>query len=294
MNRQRSDQTGVALALVLWMLVALSVLAAGLVSISREGAGSVDSHILSARAFHLGKGAARLAMKDRALALSSGSGVNQASQSNDVSGVYSAQYRFGEALVTASVFPAAGFLSVASSDEQQWVDFLQNAGDVSAVQATAIFSQFKDAIDENSYGSGSSGIDTSTFGGYQAAYSQEAPQGGGGSDIFYVEGLLSLEGMTRALYDRIRRSISPFRRNGSVELTSAPPEIRNAFQAPESDAVDEPAGGTRYFCVELQVKFDGGDQLTQRIWVDGTSAGAAGVRLVRIGRPAPARFISAG
>jgi hypothetical protein len=51
-----------ALALVLWMLTALSVLAAGLVAMSREGTGSIDAKITSAKAFYLGKGAARLVM----------------------------------------------------------------------------------------------------------------------------------------------------------------------------------------------------------------------------------------
>jgi hypothetical protein len=48
------------------MLTALSVLAAGLVAMSREGTGSIDSKMTSAKAFYLGKGAARLVMWDRA------------------------------------------------------------------------------------------------------------------------------------------------------------------------------------------------------------------------------------
>ena len=59
-------QSGIALALVLWMLAALSVLAAGLVAMSREGTGSIDAKMTSAKAFYLGKGAARLVMWDRA------------------------------------------------------------------------------------------------------------------------------------------------------------------------------------------------------------------------------------
>ena len=64
--RFTNSQSGMALALVLWMLTALTVLVAGLVAISREGAGSIDAKVISAKAFYIGKGAARLAMRDRA------------------------------------------------------------------------------------------------------------------------------------------------------------------------------------------------------------------------------------
>ena len=292
MSRHRFGQKGAALALVLWMLVALSVLVAGLVTVSREGAGATDINIMSAKAFHLAKGVARLVIRDRALSLRAEAAQGQAPQPHEESGVYTAQYRFDQAVVTASVFPAAAFLSVATPEAQQWIDYLGYAGNLSPEQAAHIFSQFGDAIDDNSYGGGSASVDTSTFAGYVRAYGQEASQGG--SDIFYVEGLLSLEGMTRKLYDKIHRSVSPFRQTGDIELSAAPPEIRAAFGGGEIESVDKPAGATRYFCVEVQVQFDGGDRLTQRVWVDGSGAGQTDIKLVRIGRPVPVRVAETG
>ena len=50
------SQRGVALAVVVWMLAALSVLVAALASMSREEVSAVNTKVVSAKAYYLGKG----------------------------------------------------------------------------------------------------------------------------------------------------------------------------------------------------------------------------------------------
>ena len=133
--------------------------------------------------------------------------------------------------------------------------------------------------------------DTSTFGGYARAEGR-----GGQSSVFYVESLLGVEGMTRAVYDRIRRSVAPFRGAAEPNAAVAPPELQAVFQQAgdsEIGAADAPVGSS-FFCVELLMDFNGADRVSQRIWVDSSDAAAGAVRLVRIERPVWAEDVNAG
>ena len=59
MERGRKQETGVALAIVLWLVAALSMMAAGLASLSRDEVSSAATNSLLAKSFYLGKGVAR-------------------------------------------------------------------------------------------------------------------------------------------------------------------------------------------------------------------------------------------
>jgi hypothetical protein len=109
----------------------------------------------------------------------------------------------------------------------------------------------------------------------------------------YVEQLLGVEGMNRAVYDRIRPSISPFNVGSGVDVTAAPPEIRVAFgngledqsalnSGPKSDAAAE----SGYYCVEIEVSTSPSEGFMQRIWVESRGSDAfSAVRLVRVEKP---------
>lgn len=276
------SQSGVALAVVVWMLAALSVLVASLASMSREEVGAVTGKVVSAKAFYLGKGAARLAMRDRANSLSAESQAFREDAAGDAS-PYSATYQFADARVAATVFPAAGFMSIATAESDAWVQFLSQLGGMDAGLARSVVSNLGEHF-ENSVGNGSVlAPDTSTFGGYARSYSGR----GGQSDVFYVESLLGVEGMTRAVYDLIRRSVAPFRGAAAPNAALAPPELQAVFQQDansDTGTADAPAGSS-FFCVELLMDFNGADRVSQRIWVDSSNAAIGAVRLVRIERP---------
>jgi len=285
-------QRGVALAVVVWMLAALSVLVAALASMSREEVSAVNTKVVSAKAYYLGKGVARLAMRDRALSLMAEAQAFSASGPDTNVGPYSAAYQFVDATVAATVFPAAGFMSIATAESDAWVQFLSQLGGMDAGVARSVVSKLDEHF-ESSVGNGSVlAPDTSTFGGYAQAYEGR----GGQSNVFYVESLLGVEGMTRAVYDRIRRSVAPFRGAAAPNAALAPPELQAVFQqdaSSESATADAPAGSS-FFCVELLMDFNGADRVSQRIWVDSSDAVAGAVRLVRIERPVWAEDVNAG
>ena len=281
--RFTSSQSGMALALVLWMLTALSVLVAGLVAISREGTGSIDAKVISAKAFYLGKGAARLVMRDRAHDRSGDLDSDGSDDALRPERIYTAQYEFDGASVTARVYPSTGFMLMPTEPSESWVTFLSRVGGLDSALASQIVSRFDTYFKENEVVGGGSEPDMSTFDGYRAAYTDGNL--GGGADIAYVEALLGVEGMTREAYERIRRSVAPIRGSAPPDPALSPPELKNIFQADSEATAAKQNSSTRYFCVELLMDFDGAQQVSQRIWVAGQGAMQGQARLVRVERP---------
>jgi hypothetical protein len=99
--------------------------------------------------------------------------------------------------------------------------------------------------------------------------------------------------MNRAVYDRIRSSISPFNVGSGVDAASAPPEMRAAFGdglgeesaqglGPKPDA----AAASGYYCVEIEVSTSSSEGFVQRIWVESRgSEEFSAVRLARVEQP---------
>lgn len=281
--RFTNSQSGMALALVLWMLTALTVLVAGLVAISREGTGSIDAKVISARAFYLGKGAARLVMRDRAHDRS-GDRNSDGSDGELISErIYTAQYKFADASVTARVYPSTGFMLMPTEPSESWVTFLSRVGGLDPAVASEVVSRFEKYFIENEVMGGGSEPDVSTFDGYKAAYT--GGNLGAGGDIAYVEALLGIEGMTREAYERIRRSVAPMRGSATPDPAMSPPELKNIFQVDPEATLAKQNSNTRYFCVELLMDFDGAQQVSQRIWVVGQGALQGQTKLVRVERP---------
>lgn len=271
----RSSQKGVAVALVLWMLAALSVLAGSMVMISRESVTATNTQLVTARAFYLGEGVARLAMHDREKALIAQAQNGTERSAANQSTLFVSRYRFDDIAVTATVYPANGFMSVANGDPVRWRDFLIGVGGMDAGVASSVADGIKEYFQASLGNASIVAPDTSTFGGYRKAYSTSAH-----ADVFYVEMLLGLPEMSRDIYDRIKRSVSPFNVVGELDVGLAPPELESVF-ADDEPLVRSPASVTGQFCVEVLMDFVGAERLSQRIWVENLGA----VRLVRIERP---------
>ena len=290
--RFTNSQSGMALALVLWMLTALTVLVAGLVAISREGTGSVDAKVISARAFYLGKGAARLVMRDRARDRSGDRNSDGSDDELISERIYTAQYEFADALVTARVYPSTGFMLMPTAPSESWVTFLSRVGGLDPALASQVVSRFETYFIENEVMGGGSEPDVSTFDGYKAAYLGDNL--GTGGDIAYVEALLGIEGMTREAYERIRRSVAPIRGSAAPDPAMSPPELKNIFQGDPEATLAKQNSDTRYFCVELLMDFDGAQQVSQRIWVVGQGAIQGQTKLVRVERPVFVNRVNVG
>jgi hypothetical protein len=285
-------QSGIALALVLWMLTALSVLAAGLVAMSREGTGSIDAKMTSAKAFYLGKGAARLVMWDRAHEQSVDWAGESTADDEDSDIIYTASYQFGDVSVTARVFPSSGFMPMPTAGSESWVTFLSRVGGLDGASAAQVVDRFESHFEENEQIISGSEPDMSTFDGIKSAYTGGSLGGGGG--ISYVETLLGVEGITREVYERIRRSVAPISGSAAPDPALAPPELKAVFQEGLEAPLAKQNVNTRYFCVELLMNFGGVEQMSQRVWVDGRGAERGQSKLVRVERPVLANSAEAG
>jgi len=197
--------------------------------------------------------------------------------------VYTAQYQFEDALVTARVYPSTGFMLMPTAPSESWVTFLSRVGGLDPALASQVVSSFETYYTENEVMGGGSEPDMSTFDGYRAAYTGGNLGAGGG--IAYVEALLGVEGMTREAYERIRRSVAPIRGSAAPDPAVSPPELKNIFQGDPETTLANQNFDTRYFCVELLIDFDGAQQVSQRIWVAGQGALQGQTKLVRVERP---------
>ena len=99
-TRFTSSQSGMALALVLSDVDSIVSAGRGLAAISREGTGSIDAKVISAKAFYLGKGAARLVMRDRARDRSGDLNSDGSDDALRPERIYTAEYEFDGASVT--------------------------------------------------------------------------------------------------------------------------------------------------------------------------------------------------
>lgn len=282
MVRGEKQQTGVALAIVLWLVAALSMMAAGLASLSRDEVSSAATGSLLSKSFYLGKGVARVIMLDRRIAAQLDSGAQSNSDSTTKPGLFSARYTVDGVAVSATVFPASGFLSVSGAEGGVWADYLLGVAGLDETAASQLLTNMSLTPVGGGRDDGSViTVDTSTFGGLSRAYGS---RGTGGT--FYVETLLSVEGMTRELYDSIKRNIAPFRHAGTFNPAFAPTEIQAVLGMTDEPLENQTdVTGGNYFCVEVVMKFAGDDAFAQRIWVD-TAGGADGaLRFVRVERP---------
>ncbi len=100
----KSAQVGVALAMLLWFLAALSILVAGIVSTSRTDVRMVQLQLSKAKARAVGDGVTLLAMKDLLLLQQSGEYTGR--------GVFKKKYRFGDIKAQLHVMPSAGLVSL--------------------------------------------------------------------------------------------------------------------------------------------------------------------------------------
>lgn len=277
MNKRVSRQRGVALALVLTLLAAMTVTIAGIVSISREDVSLTDLGQQSARAFYLGKGVARLAMYDRL----NGPGNEEESafgEERSREGVFRGRYVFEDATVLAEVIPATAFVSLSASNADTWITLLTGMGGMSEEEARVVLQNMRDQPVDKIAPVG----DPMTF-----DFARQR-QSGSARGMAYVERLLSVEGLSRAVYDRIRRSITPFSSLPKPDLALAPAELRAVFSVEEEGPMESeagPAGSANYFCVDMDINFSASKRYQQRVWVESTDARRGAVKLLRVEAP---------
>lgn len=268
-------QSGTAIALVMWLLSVMTITVAGVVSLSRDDVSLAEAQLTTAKAYYLGKGVARLVMRDRVLSAQSGDA--SAEQGALSSRVFSRRYTLGGAQIDARVLPASGFVSLLGSDDETWITLLTKVGGLD----TSAARQFLGGLSEQDLIQGGGAPTNLTgFGAYKYLY------GGGRGGVPQIESLLAVQGMTRDAYERIRRSIAPFSGPPRPDLSFAPAEIRAAFnESPSNHLGDDARSQSGSFCVEVRMSFGEGNRLEQRIWVVAQDATNDALNLVKVERP---------
>ena len=285
-----SKQRGVALLLVMWLVAAMSITVGGALALAREEIGLASSRLGEAQAFALGKGIARLALMDRARARTAVD-KNGDPDPAGLSRVFISRYEIDDLTVSATVYPASGFVSVAESDPAVWQRLLSGVGGMDNVAAANLAEQIVDSelATIASAGSGPRGS-FQFYSRYRRARS-----------AVYVEQLLGIEGMNRSVYDRIRPFISPFNVGSGVDPAVAPPEMLAAFGASRKEEADlsgdkpDPRDASGYYCVEIEVSASPSERFVQRVWVESRGSDEfSAVRLRRIEKPRQSKLGRAG
>ena len=285
-----SKERGVAMVLVMWLVAAMSITVGGALALAREEIGLASSRLGEAQAFALGKGIARLAVLDRARAQAAVD-ENGDQDPAGLSGVFMSRYEVDDFAVSATVYPASGFVSVAESDPAVWQQLLSGVGGMDNVAAGTLAEQIVNSELEMTASAGSGPPGSFQFySRYRRARS-----------AVYVEQLLGIEGMNRAVYDRIRPSISPFNVGSGVDPAVAPPEMLAAFGTSRKEETGllgnepDPRDASGYYCVEIEVSASPSERFLQRVWVESRgSEEFSAVRLRRIEKPRQNKLGRAG
>ena len=268
----------------------MSITVSGALALAREEIGLASSRLGEAQAFALGKGIARLAVMDHARA------QKAVDENGDLdpggpSRVFRSRYEIDNLTVSATVYPASGFVSVAESDPAVWQQLLSRVGGMDNVAAATLAEQIVNSELDTTASAGSGPPGSFQF---YSRYRQAR-------SAVYVEQLLVVEGMNRAVYDRIRTSISPFNVGSGVDPAVAPPEMLAVFGASRKEEADllsnesDPRDASGYYCVEIQVSASPSERFLQRVWVESRGSDEfSAVRLTRIEKPRQSTLGRAG
>ena len=280
-------QRGVALAFLLWMLAGLSLLVAGVVSLSLGDVRATGLQLDQARAEAAATGAAHLALRDMRIAQAQG-GANAGA-------VFTRQYRLGEAAVTVRALPIAGFVGLNQAPAGLLQILFQYAGGLAAADAEALAQR---VVERRSV---QPGLDQNR----DDADGSEAP-----APFMVVEDLLRVPGMSRSVYDRVRHAVHADAAGGpGVDPLAAQAAVLQALAQGDSALVDfvldrrqddspvelvlpagfnqefMASGGSGVYSLEIDVRITEGRLLRQRIWVD--MSGRSGVAPWRFTRVFP-------
>jgi general secretion pathway protein K len=271
-RRALRDQHGVALALLLWMLAALTLLVGGLISLSRTDVQLTALQLDQARAQAAAIGIAHVALRDmQALAF--------AGEFDPNVGLHG-QYELAGLPIRVSIVPASALVNINRAEAVLLEALLEYAGELPATEAV----QLAEAI-----------IDWRKGGPIEGDVALVEGRG-----IFKVEEeLLEVPGMSRDIYDKIRNFIhAQPGSDGELNLLAASESLLNAWRSVDAAAVDfamesrqdvardgaAPMGplaplslaATTLYCVDVEVVIGGNRSFLQRIWVD-MATGASGL-----------------
>ncbi|MCH1611121.1 MAG: hypothetical protein L7S53_07425, partial [Luminiphilus sp.] len=123
-----SQQSGFAIALLLWMIAGMSLTVASVIHFAHDDTGMAELRIREAKAQALGRGVAQLLLRDSALATygAASQGTDPALQTEqggpegEEQTLFTKRYQFGEGwVVTGTLRPSSGFVSLNNADRNE-------------------------------------------------------------------------------------------------------------------------------------------------------------------------------
>ena len=185
-----------ALAIVVWFIAGMSLLVAGIVSHASMDTRMAQLHVAKAKAKAAGDGAIQLFLAD----LISG-GIAAGTLGN----TQSVEYRVGEIKVMVGLVPGSGLIDINSAPAALMSSLFSVVGGLDEVDAQSL---------------GGSVVD------WRQRSSQEMGRRSGGGSFATNEDLLRVEGVTRALYDKIKDYVVAGKAaSGNTNWLYSPPDV---------------------------------------------------------------------
>ena len=283
------EQSGFAIALLLWMIAGMSLTVAAVIHFAHEDIGMAELRVREAKAQALGRGVAQLLLRDSALAryraasegTDSALKPEQGEPESDKQTLFTKQYQFSDDwIVTGTLRPSSGFVSLNNADRDELMMLFTGLGKVSESDAMAMI----DGVLE---------------------YRTDFP------GFRYPEELLAVASSSRVVYDNVKPYVHAYR-TGSLSAVSAPSQLAELARevagiAPADDAAAANASGPptppsasgrgqiegritfesiaesmrnpggvadlAISAAELEISLPGGERLEQTVWVSGNGAG---------------------
>jgi len=264
-------QRGLALALLVWMIAALALMAAGIMAIARTDMQLAQMQSRDLQAAALGDGAVRLFLRDR---------MDLQRYGELIPGVQlTRRYQMADRELVVRAQPAEGLIDINAASEALWLDLLQYGADLSEAEARELVAQmvlWKTPPQNNDQ--------LRRYGRFMV-----------------VEDLLLVPGMTRERLDKIRPAIHAYGGSGGVSLLSAPGPVVKVLargdealvqsfiaernEDPLANAQGYPgltpdhlaAAGSSILRVDVRLSLPDGKALLYRRWVDTGRSGRDGL-----------------
>ena len=207
-------QRGVALAMLLWMLAALTLLVSGVVFQSRTDVQLTRLHLDQARAQAAAQGAAHLLLAEQMQVAVSGEPVN--------GGIFARQYELDGLQLDARAIPVSGLVDLNLAPPQLLAALFQHLGRLDNATAEQLAEQLATWRMPP-----------------QGNTEDGAPAVTGNGPLVVVEDLLRVPGMSRAVYDRVRNAVhvEPGGQQG-VDPLAAPADVLLSIANGDPGVVD--------------------------------------------------------
>lgn len=207
---QSQSQRGVALAVLLWMIAALSVMVAGIVLMARIDVRLAQIQVREAQAAAIGDGVAHMMMREMARLQREGLYAQR--------GLLILSFELGDRQIRARAVPVSGLVDINQASAALWIDLLQYLAGLEEEAAAALAEKII------------------AWRMPAALVSGEPPQRRGTFEVF--EDLLLVEGFTREILDLVRPATHAYQGAAGVDLSSAPEEVLLALARGDRDLVE--------------------------------------------------------